>query len=294
MNSSVIGIILLIFSALLYAPQTPLTKNIFPIMGPINTLFLFVSLTIPLFIIYYLIRFKSLPKFEKDHISDIFTISFFSGIGPLIYLYALNFTTVKNVIFTAAVSGAIINVIMGRKFLDERIDIYLIFGGILAVFGSLLISTNGMISLPNIISFIVVFSMLADSIRNTVSKKYFKKKSVQEATFIQVVGGCITILIILLPFISPDNFIFSPISIFSIFYISFFTLIIAKILFLMGLDKIGLSKTSLIFGAIQPIFVSIFAYLIVRETFTTYDFIGATLTLVGITIINWKKIKNKD
>jgi len=292
MDSSTLGIILVFIAALLYGPQNSLIKLTFPVIGPVNFLFITLILSVPLFIAYYLIRFKKLPKFNKDHLPDILIISFFSGISPILYFFALNYTDVKNVTFLAAVSATIVNILMGKKFLDEKIDKYLILGGFLAVAGSLMISTNGMIGLPSIGDFMVIFAIIADSIRNTVSKKYFKKKSVHEATFIQVVGSGIVVGILLLPFISPDNFLFNPLTISTILYVSFIGAVVAKTFFLTALNKIGLGKISLIFNVFLPITVSVFAYFIIGETFTNYDFIGAGLALVGIIVINLEKIKN--
>jgi drug/metabolite transporter (DMT)-like permease len=289
MNNDILATILIGLSALVYAPSIAISKKLFSVIDPITYVFIISVVGGLLFAIFYLLKFRKFPKFSGGEIKYVIIIMLIAGIVRLSVFYALNYTFVKNMSFISPVSSNIFVVLFSWLILKEKINKKVILGGFIGLLGSILIATKGMISIPSWGDFLIMFAMMLESIRVISIKKLMdKKRNAYETGFISIFGAGLTILIFSVLFLPIQSAHLNTNSVLLLTYVIVGSIIIGKLLYLFGLEKLKAYHTMLLYTIFSPLITSFFGVLILGEVFMSYDLIGAGLSIAGLTIMNWK------
>ncbi|MDO8685844.1 MAG: DMT family transporter [Clostridiales bacterium] len=80
------------------------------------------------------------------------------------------------------------------------------------------------------------------------------------------------------------NFDFNPMALFPVAGIALFSTIIAIYAFFKGLEYLGATRSSIL-GMLEPIFTILFAYIMLHDVLTLYQFIGGGIVLGGAALV---------
>ncbi|APJ05187.1 hypothetical protein AXG55_12480 [Silvanigrella aquatica] len=207
--------------------------------------------------------------------------------------------------FTSSFNGALImatNPILTASLavfiLKDSFNKNLLYGMLLSLFGVLIIVTNGSLSkLMNLqISVGDYFIMLGNicwALYCVLCKRFLKNSKPLITTAMTMLSG--TILLILLAYqdFNLTELISLPYSVYmSIFYMSIFGAVLAYLFWNMGVNNLGVGKTSIWFNMV-PVFTVIIS-LIMGQSFYFIQIIGGFIVILGVifslNFFNFKKV----
>jgi len=264
------------------------------------------SLTFFRFLIAAVILFLIMLKrgvnltLDKADIPKIILLSLLGMVGYHVFFFtALKYTSSVNTSLIAAMNP-IITTIMASIFLKERFPKKAIGGIIISFLGVAMIVTNGSIDVIKNMSFNIgdismLIAILSFSLYFIVLKGIVGRFESIKLTF-YVFLFCV---ILLIPMVIYENpMVFLPNTTLkgwsSLIYMSVFASVIAYLIQLVSVKRIGPAKTSLYINLV-PLFSMIMAYFILGEIITLPKIIAAFMIIVGVLItLKSKKLVVKN
>lgn len=234
---------------------------------------------------------KKKLKLEKQHIKDLAIIgSLSSGLGGLLSIVALSFTTATNKGVMQGMHTAS-TLIFAYLMLHERLPklFYSIF--ITMIFGLTLLTSKGFIQLPNKGDWILFLTVPLAGFCNSYAKKTMKRVKSLTVSLGRYLFGAL--------FLSLSLFFFGLQNISTlkngIIWVVFSGILngIRIITFYKGIALEGptIAATML---AISPAITAISAFLILGETFNFLQILGLSLVIIGALILTRLKAIYKD
>lgn len=223
---------------------------------------------------------------KKDYGVLAFVILCGSIIAPFMLLQGLNETTAINTALLLN-TESLFTVLIAFAFLQERGAKKDYFGILLLLVGVIFITTNGefqKLTLTTEVTgnLLIVGACLFWGIDNNLSKFLSKKRDIIMITGLKCfIGGAVLLIMSLILEIS---FNVPLVSIPYILSVGAFSIAFSILLFLFALREIGSMRTGVIFS-ISSLFGAVFAFAILRETFSLTQFLAGLIMLSGVYIL---------
>lgn len=244
---------------------------------------------------FFLVFYEKDWKIEKSELIGITATGFLGYfINPIFYIYGMGLTTVGNasLIFS---SLPLVVVFISLVFKLERVTLPTILGvtvsfsGIIFIIfgsgGSLVVDSEFFIG-----DLMIVMTTISWAIYTISIKKYLRKYSPLKITSYALLSGMVFMLI----FWFNDFEIgvlkeVSPTSTFSIVFSGALSVGVASVLWNVGVQKIGITKTS-IYNNITPVISVLCGIIVLGERFNFRQALGGLLIFTGLILT---KLKNK-
>ncbi|RMF22152.1 MAG: EamA family transporter, partial [Cyanobacteria bacterium J083] len=252
-----------------------------------------------LMVIFYY-RELNLANFKKLSLADLAAMTLVAIIDgvivPTLFFMALSLTMVNNVVLIGRVEPPV-SLILAVWLLQEKINLPVIIGSLLAFLGiifTIVLQPDGFttVNMAGLIlnkgDLLALIAAMGLSVAITISKKSLQGISVGIFSCYKTCLGTIVFFLATLYFYGLQHFqdAFSPLLWqWMVFYGA---VIVAggQILWLLGLKKSSATEMTLI-SSFNPILGISFAYLLLGETPTRSQYIGASIILIGIAIAQW-------
>lgn len=228
--------------------------------------------------------FKNLPKLA---ILSAFGMVMYQGVAYT----AAHYTTATNMgIINAFIP--IFTIVVSFIILKERPSIYAIVGSIISLIGLVYVVSQG--NLKDLLSagahlgdILILFAVFFYAFYGVFLKKWQIKLPILISLYVQIFLA----LIYHLPFIfyfGLDEL--NQQNIWSIVYAGLFPSIFAPLLWMLAVQYIGPSRSSIFMNFI-PIFTAIIAWVWLLEKWTVYHTIGGVIILLGVALAQRQKIR---
>jgi drug/metabolite transporter (DMT)-like permease len=240
------------------------------------------------FIIFYLI-FKPNLKIAKKDIPLMFLCGFI-GISihiPLLYI-GLTLTGAINAAIIAS-SVPILTLFFSRFFLKEKISKKFIIGGLLGLFGVIFIILEPLFEegLSNNLvgNLLLLGAVVSFIIYEIISKKLTKKNyhATTITTYSYLIGFISFLPFYLMDITKNGIYFLNSQTLIGIFYILFFSSLIAIPLWQWGISKLEISRVGF-FLYLDPVVAFIVAFFLLGEIVTVHMLIGALFIFIGLYI----------
>jgi len=220
---------------------------------------------------------------KKDYRTLALVIFCGSITAPLLLLYGLNETTAINTSLLLN-TECLFTVLIAFAFLRERGTKKDYFAILLLFVGVIFITTNGEFQMLTLTSkttgnLLIVGACLFWGIDNNLSKFLSKKRDIVMITGLKCfIGGSV---LLGMSFILGIDINVTLASIPYILTVGAFSIAFSILLFLFALREIGSMQTGVIFS-ISSLFGAIFAFIILKETFSLTQFFAGIVMLTGV------------
>jgi len=187
--------------------------------------------------------------------------------------------------------------IFSYLILKEKLSIYKIMGLLIGLIGIIIIIMNHHPSSRTVINapLGVLFACIASvsfGFYTVISKKYIKEYGNVVTNAISFLGGSLLLAIISLIAGFDISMDLTSKNIIFISYLGIFVSGIAYLTYFAGLKKIATVVGSSFFF-LKPAIASILAYLIFRETLTSWQIVGIVVVIIGVNLEVFRDIINK-
>ena len=194
-------------------------------------------------------------------------------------------------------SNSVFVAIFSYFILKEKMTFYKALGLVLGMTGIIIIIINHHVSSPNVrnATLGIIYACIASvtfGLYTTISKKYVKEYGNVLTNAVSFLGGAILLAIVSLMFgfdlsveITTKNVLFLG-------YLGIFVSGIAYLTYFAGLKRIS-TVAGASFFFLKPVFASILAYLIFKETLTGWQMVGIGIVIVGVNLQVIRDVINK-
>jgi drug/metabolite transporter (DMT)-like permease len=216
----------------------------------------------------------------------------FSGIGILLKLWGLSYTTATNAAFIMSLSS-VTTVIFALLFLKEKAPKRFYIVVLLMVLGIYLVTTGGEQLLPKFGDIIILILAFQIGFMQVYGKKVLHTLSVIETSFGRSLVGMI-FLGLLIPLFSKEGFNTIPsLPVLLLVLANGLTFSSSVILFYKALQIEGASNTGM-FALLVPVLTAGLGFLFLTEIFNGYQLFGGIIILLGSYWVSRIKIKQAN
>ncbi|OVE74479.1 hypothetical protein BVX95_02425 [archaeon D22] len=234
---------------------------------------------------YVMYEKRSITKIDKNSFYKIILIGVLgSGIAYTLNFIGLKYTTSMNFGFIIK-STVIFSVLLAHFFLKEKMSLQKGMYVIVLLFGVYLISTKGETFIPRSGDLLILSSAFLISSANVISKPVLKNHSPEIVSFYRFLVAILFLLVIGLVFVPNFFEIQNPLLVLGSGLFDFLT-----ILFLYKTIKETNVSYMTMMSMMFSVFVAIFGYLILSETFVPIQLLGAALIIGSVVMIHKSKI----
>ncbi|MCR8744589.1 DMT family transporter [Romboutsia lituseburensis] len=260
--------------------------------------FRFLIATIIIFII--LIKTEENWKITKQDLKTFLVLGVVGMVGYHVFFFlSLKYTTATNSSLIGA-TNPIVTTILACIFLKDKITYKNILGILISLFGVILITTNGNMSVLfnmkfNIGDILMMVAVLCWATYGVLSKKVLEVYSPIKITSY----AFLTCVIILIPLVILEKpWVYIPHTTFngwmSVIYMAIFPSVGGYLIQQISIKKIGPTKTSLFINLV-PVFSMVLAFCILGESISIIKIIAGILIICGIcTNLMVKKTTKKE
>ena len=235
------------------------------------------------------------------------SLSDFISIFPIALCYPLAFFITQGLglkYLTSSEGGMIhalvpvITLVLSGVFLKERINSLKVFFTLLSVTGVIFVFVMKNVDVTNMNQLGMVFatlSVIVSSIYTLLAKRKLKKFDYNDLTYVMLFIGFIFLNVFYMFSTEPAIYLegyFRPLSnykyILSIIYLGLFSTVLSSLLSNYSLSKLPASQVS-VFNNLATLISIVAGTVILDEPFYYYHYIGASLILIGVIGVNYKK-----
>lgn len=287
--------VLVILSMLFWGLSFVWFKIVNPFYNPITIIFL--RLLISSSMLYILIRiFRYHYKLKRKDIKYFLLLAFCQ---PFCYFLGESFglTMVSSTVSAVIIATIpLFTPIVAYYFIREKLNFFHFIGMMVSFSGIIVMLINSDFSFnasPTGIA--LLFCAVASSVAfSAVIRKISSDYSPLTVTFYQNLFGSVYFLPLFFIF-DYQNFIHTIPSwnaIAALLQLAIFASSLAYLFYVIGLNRIGLNKSSL-YANLIPVFTAFFSFLILGEQFTFAKILGIVVVISGVTISQLDKLNNR-
>lgn len=281
--------ILILISMLIWGLSYPLVKLLLNYgIPPITLATLRHVVFIPMLII--VILRKSYKNYSREDLKLFLTLAFFTIFLPNISQNIGMLYTTASISSVIQSTSPVFTIILAFIFLKETKTINKIIGSLIALIGTILLSTRGSLSfdLNTFGNTLILVSSISYAISGIILKKGLSKIPAFDLLCFETTFGFFMLfasnifledMSMILSF-SMDVWIY-------IFLLSVLASFIAAILYYMILYEEELSHL-IIFTYLIPVFAIIFSYFMLGEILSVRDIVFASIVLIGVAVAQFK------
>ncbi len=288
------SIIYLIVYALLVAMGHILQKIVLN-YGVDKFIFAFLRISVGFLIITALVLYNKYHPYKiiKKNYKHFLVLGIgFSGLGILLKLWGLHYTSATNASFIMSLSSAAV-IFFASIFLKEKTGKGFFLIAFTMIGGIYLVSTGGVHLIPRKGDMIIFFLAFFIGSMRVYGKKVLKTISVLETAFGRSLFGAIFLFLLVLIF-SPDGFSSIPnFNVLLLVLANGLTFSGSILFFYKALQVEGASNTGM-FALLVPVFTLIFGNVFLGETINIYQIFGGFIILTGSFLISKIKIKQAN
>ncbi|HOK52241.1 MAG TPA: DMT family transporter [Bacteroidales bacterium] len=262
--------------------------------GPITTIFLrlLISSVILLLFTFIVIR----PSIQRRHLKLFFAAALFE---PFLYFIGESYGLKWVSPVTASVIVATIPLftpLAGKILYDETLSKKNLAGMFISFLGVCLVVISGDFQIKaQILGVLLMFLAVFSAVGYAIALR--RLTPLYDSITIIAIQNLLGMLLFLPLLFMFENPLVNPIpvtldSLRPVLYLAIFASSIAFILYAFAVSKIGIGKTSVFINLI-PILTSVFAYLVLNESFTTHKIIGVLIVVAGLLFTQWELIFKK-
>lgn len=267
---------------------------------PVFSLVFFRFLIATIIIFMILIKTEENWKINKQDLKTFLVLGIVGMVGYHVFFFlSLKYTSATNSSLIGA-TNPIVTTMLACIFLKDKITYKNILGILISLFGVILITTNGNISVLfnmkfNIGDILMMVAVLCWATYGVLSKKVLEVYSPIKITSY----AFLTCVIILIPLVILEKpWVYMPNTTFngwmSVIYMAIFPSVGGYLIQQMSIKKIGPTKTSLFINLV-PVFSMILAFCILGESISIIKIIAGILIICGIcTNLIVKKTTKKE
>lgn len=267
---------------------------------PVFSLVFFRFLIATIIIFMILIKTEENWKINKQDLKTFLILGIVGMVGYHVFFFlSLKYTSATNSSLIGA-TNPIVTTILACIFLKDKITYKNILGILISLFGVILITTNGNISVLfnmkfNIGDILMMVAVLCWATYGVLSKKVLEVYSPIKITSY----AFLTCVIILIPLVILEKpWVYMPNTTFngwmSVIYMAIFPSVGGYLIQQISIKKIGPTKTSLFINLV-PVFSMILAFCILGESISIIKIIAGILIICGIcTNLIVKKTTKKE
>jgi drug/metabolite transporter (DMT)-like permease len=306
-----------LIATLIWSAAGPIIKVTLQDVPPTTFLFLRFLVVCILVLPYAVLQLSKTKVYKSDYFK-LFLLGFFSQTCIWLAFWALKFTSALDYTIIS-LSGTIISIYAGYYFFNDKVTKGMIYGLILASFGTLLVTVEPIFAgiasntpittrlLGNIIAVVfnltwvlyIVGSKIALGDKSTKLKeilKRFKFKPMRgkyPATLIVIISFFVGLATMIPLLFLEIQGVFGPYTfnifdigqqaVLGILYMAILSSIVAYIVYLWGLENAHISESA-IYGYMSPVFTLPFAYALLGEVPNTWMLIGGAFITLGVVI----------
>jgi len=215
-------------------------------------------------------------------------------LAPFLFVYGLNQTTAVNASLLLNMES-LFTALIALVFFKERGVKKDYLGIVLLIIGAVFITTGGefqnlTLAKEIVGNMLIVLACLFWGIDNNLSKMLSKKRDLPHLVALKcLTGGAIVLVSAALLQVNFQVPIFSLPYLFSV---GAFSIGFSIVLFVFALREIGSMKTGVIYST-SSFFGAVFAFIVLRETFTAVQLIAGLIMLLGVYILYRKPQPSK-
>ncbi len=242
--------------------------------------------------LYYLIRGKGFPRFERKSVPLLLLLSLFYPILLfLLQTIGLQFTTASEAGIISA-TAPIFTLILASIFLKERSTIWQLLSVFLSVGGVIFIMyKNGLGEVTGETlkgDFIILLSVFSIAIYLVLARRATRKHAAMDITFFMTVVACVLFNVLAVIKHAQQNSLplyFAPFQngefLWSILYLGVLSSFLTSFLTNTALAVIPASRAS-IFNNLSPVITVFAGVIVLGETLRGYHLVGGLMVLLGI------------
>ncbi len=246
--------------------------------------------------LYYLIRGKGFPRFERKSVPLLLLLSLFYPILLfLLQTIGLQFTTASEAGIISA-TAPIFTLILASIFLKERSTIWQLLSVFLSVGGVIFIMyKNGLGEMTGETlkgDLIILLSVFSIAIYLVLARRATRKHAAMDITFFMTVVACVLFNLLAVIKHAQQNSLplyFAPFQngefLWSILYLGVLSSFLTSFLTNTALAVIPASRAS-IFNNLSPVITVFAGVIVLGETLRGYHLIGGLMVLLGIIGVN--------
>lgn len=194
-------------------------------------------------------------------------------------------------------SNSVFVAVFSYFILKEKLSLYKILGLIIGIIGILIIIFNHQVSNKEVLNapLGILFACIASvsfGFYTVISKKYIRDYGNVVTNSISFIGGALLLAVISLIMGFDISMDFTGKNILFILYLGIFVSGIAYLSYFAGLKKVATVVGSSFFF-LKPAIASILAYLIFKETLTTWQIGGIAIVIFGVNLEVIRDVINK-
>lgn len=286
--------VFLIFFAILLALGHILQKTVLN-YGVDRFVFSFIRIASGFVIISVLVFIKGYRpvKVLKTHSRNFIVLGiFFSGLGILIKLWGLGFTTATNASFIMSLSS-LTAAFFAFLFLKEKAPSRFYWVVIMMIGGVYLVTTRGQRLLPRKGDLIIFFLVFLIGFMQVYGKRVLTRLSVLETAFGRSFYGMV-FLGLLVPFFAPHGFSTIPgFGVLLIVLANGITFSGSIVFFYKALQQEGASNAG-VFALLVPVITAILGRIFLGEVLNVYQMVGGGIIITGSFFISRIRIKQAN
>ncbi|HOK02138.1 MAG TPA: DMT family transporter [Spirochaetota bacterium] len=276
---SIAGTALILLSALCYAWMPVIAKVTYSTgLAPFEVLIL--RFIFSLLLLALLLSIKGIMFFKFSPLLLLQGLAFTAG--GICFFYSLTYIKAALAIVIFFSHPAIISV-MSIIFLKRKPSMVLLFSVFISFLGIIFISGASKIEVNNITGIsLAALSAFSYSIYCIISERTLKSYNSLSVAFTMSLVG---LIVISLFFYNQLNFLtsLSLKQVELVFLMSLFSTVLAILLFLEGVKRIGSLRASVV-GTAEPVFVVLIAFVVLGEKLSFPEIAGSLLVLSGVLI----------
>lgn len=273
----------------LFATYPTISKFVLEKNSPLVLTFMteILSVAVLLFVFGFFPEIKKYLAMKKKKMIYLLAMGVFAGVlGPFLNLTGLLHSSVINLVILVSLQTPF-TVLLSYFFLKEKITANYLIGVFMLVIGMCVYSTN-FFQIPmqftwNDLYFVA--AALAFSIGDVLYKKKLSHISHEMVLIGRNLFGALIIFLIITLFSAEAhiNVSFDSVSTIGIILIVLIPIIAAQTLWYGSLEKIKTTQAA-VFDSMYAIFASIIAFVVLRESITSYQLFGGLIMVLGLII----------
>lgn len=233
--------------------------------------------------------FKHKWEFKKVNKLSLLLYAFSYPIAVIFYVFAFLNAKIATVTFAFYAISYLVTFILGTFYFKDKLTLPKILGLVLAAIGLIFLSYPFSLAILNLGLVYAMVSGLFDSGTNTFRRLISGKVDRFVLVAIQMLAGVVVASVLLLIYKQPFP-IFLSSGTLGIALIFGFLLMSVSFLTLIGFQNFDLGLGTIVMSS-ELLFAPLFAFLVFRETLSTFELIGGIFILFGIIVANLHLMK---
>lgn len=264
----------LFYGLLIVVQKIGLNQGLDPLSFSFSRSFIIIFISL----LFFSLKLKNLKFLKKHELKDLFILGIVSAAAILILFLGQNITTAVNAGFLIRLTPLFV-LPFTYIILKEKCTRHSIFYMCILLIGAFLLTTNGTLKIPHLGDLLIIIVALTIGFQNVFAKKIMHSVKREIVIFFRVFLSALLIVIVIPIFLGYQslNALFSGLIYVILAAILYFLSVVCQY---RAINLVGPFITTSFFLS-GSLFSAFFAYILLGETLSTIQWIGAASILLG-------------